>query len=162
MIFQNLSNRQQSALQNAQSYLKMDMANLSNQQQANLQNVQLRQAQLFSDQAASNAAAQFNATSQNQVDQFYKNLSTSVSTANAQRMDAMNQFATQESNRIFAQNANNETGIAQANMQTEAAINQFNSQLADQEKDLMCRINKLLINQILIGEDKLTQQILHQ
>ena len=134
MIFQNLSNRQQASLQNAQSYLKMDMANLSNQQQANLQNVQLRQAQLFSDQAASNAAAQFNATSQNQVDQFYKNLSTSVSTANAQRMDAMNQFATQESNRIAAQNANNETGIAQANMQTEAAINQFNSQLADQRE----------------------------
>ena len=34
---------------------------------------QARQAQLFSDQAAQNAALQFNATSTNQVDQFYKN-----------------------------------------------------------------------------------------
>jgi len=134
MIFQNLNNRQQAAVQNAQSYLQMDMANLSNNQQANLQNLQTRQAQLFSDQAASNAASQFNATSQNQVDQFYKNLSTSVSTANAQRSDAMNQFSTSESNKVAAQNANNETAIEQANLQTEAQINQFNSQLADQRE----------------------------
>jgi len=134
MIFQNLNNRQQSAVLNAQSYLQMDMANLSNSQQANLQNLQSRQAQLFSDQAANNAAAQFNATSTNQVDQFYKNLSSSVSTANAQRADAMNQFATSESNKIEAQNANNATAVSQANAQTEAAINQFNSQLTDQRE----------------------------
>ena len=134
MIFQNLNNRQQAAVQNAQSYLQMDMANLTNNQQANLQNLQARQAQLFSDQAASNAASQFNATSQNQVDQFYKNLSTTVSTSNAQRADAMNQFSVSESNKVEAQNANNATAVAQQNAQTEAAINQFNSQLDDQRQ----------------------------
>ena len=134
MIFQNLNNRQQSAVLNAQSYLQMDMANLTNNQQANLQNLQSRQAQLFSDQAANNAASQFNATSTNQVDQFYKNLSSNVSTANAQRADAMNQFSTSESNKISAQNANNATGVSQANAQTEASINQFNSQLTDQRE----------------------------
>jgi len=134
MIFQNLNNRQQSAVLNAQSYLQMDMANLTNNQQANLQNLQARQAQLFSDQAASNAALQFNATSTNQVDQFYKNLANNVSTANANRSDAMNQFATSEANKISAQNANNATGVSQANMQTEAQINQFNSQLTDQRE----------------------------
>ena len=134
MIFQNLNNRQQAAVQNAQSYLQMDMANLNNNQQANLQNLQARQASLFSDQAASNAASQFNATSQNQVDQFYKNLSTTVSSSNAQRADAMNQFATSESNKISAQNANNATAVSQANAQTEASINQFNSQLTDQRE----------------------------
>ena len=134
MIFQNLNNRQQSAITNAQAYLQMDMANLSNKQQANLQNLQSRQAQLFSDQAASNAASQFNATSTNQVDQFYKSLSTNVSTANAQRADAMNQFATSEANRISAQNANNATAVSQANAQTEATINQFNSQMSDQRE----------------------------
>ena len=51
------------------------------QVEANLQNLQPRQASLFSDQAANNAASQFNATSTNQVDQFYKNLSSNVSTA---------------------------------------------------------------------------------
>ena len=134
MIFQNLNNRQQSAVLNAQSYLQMDMANLNNNQQASLQNLQARQATLFSDQAANNAALQFNATSTNQVDQFYKNLSTSVATQNAQRTDAMNQFSNSEANKISAQNANNATAVSQANAQTEASINQFNSQLSDQRE----------------------------
>jgi hypothetical protein len=134
MIFQNLNNRQQASVLNAQSYLKMDMANLSNQQQANLVNLQARQSQLFSDQKAANAAAQFNATSQNQVDQFYKNLATSVETANAQRSDAMNQFAISEANKVSAQNAQNATAVAQFNANTEASINQFNSQLKDQRE----------------------------
>ena len=134
MIFQNLNNRQQAAVMNAQSYLKMDMANLSNQQQANLANLQARQSQLLSDQSASNAASQFNATSQNQVDQFYKNLTTSVQTANAQRSDAMNQFSASEANKVSAQLANNATAVSQANAQTEASINQFNSQLTDQRE----------------------------
>ena len=134
MVFQNLNNRQQAAVTNAQAYLQMDMANLSNKQQANLQNLQVRQATLFSYQAASNAASQFNATSQNQVDQFYKNLSTSLQTQNAQRSDAMTQFSTSESNKISAQNANNATAVSQANAQTEATINQFNSQMSDQRE----------------------------
>ena len=134
MIFQNLNNRQQAAVTNAQAYLQMDMANLSNRQQTVLQNQQVRQAQLFSDQAAANAAAQFNATSQNQVDQFYNNLATTVSTSNAQRADAMNQFAVSEANKLEAQNANNTTAVAQQNAQTEAAVSQFNSQLEDQRQ----------------------------
>ena len=134
MVFQNLNNRQQAAVTNSQAYLQMDMANLNNNQQANLQNLQVRQAQLFTDQAASNAASQFNATSQNQVDQFYKNLSTSLQTQNAQRSDAMTQFSTSESNKISAQNANNATAVSQANAQTEATINQFNSQMSDQRE----------------------------
>ena len=134
MIFQNLNNRQQAAVLNAQSYLQMDMANLNNNQQASLQNLQARQAQLFSDQAANNAASQFNATSTNQVDQFYKNLTSNVQTQNAQRTDAMNQFSNSEANKIEAQNANNATAVSQANAQTEASINQFNSQLTDQRE----------------------------
>ena len=134
MIFQNLNNRQQAAVSNAQAYLQMDMANLNNRQQTALQNQNVRQAQLFSDQAAANAAAQFNATSQNQVDQFYSNLATTVSTSNAQRADAMNQFAVSEANKLEAQNANNATAVAQQNAQTEAAVSQFNSQLEDQRQ----------------------------
>ena len=134
MVFQNLNNRQQAAVTNSQAYLQMDIANLNNNQQANLQNLQARQAQLFTDQAASNAASQFNATSTNQVDQFYKNLSTSLQTQNAQRSDAMTQFSTSETNKVSAQNANNATAVSQANAQTEATINQFNSQMADQRE----------------------------
>ena len=78
VIFQNLANNQQAAVVNAQAYLQMDMANLSNNQQANLQNLQTRQQVLLTDNAARNAAQQFNATSQNQVNQFYSNLNLSL------------------------------------------------------------------------------------
>ena len=131
MIFQNLNNRQQAAVTNATAYLQMDMSNLSNNQQSNLQNLAARQATLFTDQSAQNAASQFNATSQNQVDEFFTNLATQVETNNAQRKDAMNTFETAEKNKVSAINANNTTEVNRANAEREAAINQFNSSLKD-------------------------------
>ena len=122
VIFQNLANNQQAALVNAQSYLQVDLSNLSNQQQANLQNLQSRQQQLLSDNAARNASLQFNATSQNQVNQYYDSLNYNIATQNAARVDAMNQFMAAELNKV---------AINDANAQREAAISQFNSTLAD-------------------------------
>ena len=84
-IFQNLANNQQAAVINAQAYLQMDMANLSNNQQANLQNLQAQQQTLLTDNAARNAALQFNATSQNQVNQYYDSLNKNIQQQNAQR-----------------------------------------------------------------------------
>jgi len=133
-IFANLNNRQQAALTNANAYLQMDMANLNNNQQTSLANLQIRQQSLFSDQAAQNAASQFNSQSQAQTDQFFSNLNTSVRTANAQRTDAMNQYAIAETNKISAQNAQNQIAVDEADAQREAAINQFNSQLEDQRQ----------------------------
>ena len=75
----NLNNRQQAAVNNAQTFLQTDMANLSNQQQTELFKAQQRTQSMFTDQAATNAAAQFNATSQNQVDQFFSNLAQQTS-----------------------------------------------------------------------------------
>ena len=131
VIFQNLSNNQQAAVINAQSYLQMDMANLSNTQQANLQNLHANQQTLLSDNAARNAALQFNATSQNQVNQFYDNLNTNIQSQNAQRSDAMAQYANAEANKVAALNAMNATALADANAQRETAINQFNKTLED-------------------------------
>jgi len=68
----NLNNRQQAAVQNAQAFLEMDMANLNNKQQTELFKSQNIIQSLFNDTAAENANRQFNATSQNQVDQFFK------------------------------------------------------------------------------------------
>jgi hypothetical protein len=134
MIFQNLANNQQAAITNAQSYLQMDMANLSNTQQASLQNLNTRQAFLMSDQAAANAAYQFNATSQNQVNQFYDNMSSQMSEQNAARNDAMKQYATSEANKIAALNAQNTVQVDEANAARESAINQFNSTLENQRQ----------------------------
>ena len=134
MIFQNLANNQQAAITNAQSYLKMDMANLSKAQQASLNNLQTRQSFLLSDQAAANAAFQFNATSQNQVNQFYDNMSAQMNEQNAARSDAMNQFATSEANKITALNAQNTIQVDEANAARESAINQFNATLDNQRQ----------------------------
>ena len=134
MIFQNLANNQQAAITNAQSYLQMDMANLSNTQQASLQNLNTRQAFLMSDQAAANAAYQFNATSQNQVNQFYDNMSSQMSEQNAARNDAMKQYATSEANKISALNAQNTVQVNEANAARESAINQFNATLDNQRQ----------------------------
>ena len=134
MIFQNLSNNQQAAITNAQAYLKMDLANLSNQQQANLQNINTRQSFLLSDQAAANASYQFNAQSQNQVNQFYDKLSTQVADQNATRLDAMNKFAETEKNKVAALNAQNTIAVNEANAKREATINQYNATLANQRE----------------------------
>ena len=134
MIFQNLSNRQQAAITNANSYFQMDMQNLSNRQQASLQNLNLRQTFLLSDQAASNAAAQFNATSTNQVDQFYSNLSQQIKLQNAARADAMNQFAVVESNKISGLNASNKIAVEKSNADRAQVLNQFNAQIENQRQ----------------------------
>jgi hypothetical protein len=131
VIFQNLANNQQAAVVNAQSYLQMDMANLSNVQQSNLQNLHARQQTLLSDNASRNAALQFNATSQNQVNQFYDSINTNLQTQNAQRADAMAQYTNAEANKVSALNAKNATALADANAQRETAINQFNKTLED-------------------------------
>ena len=134
MIFQNLANNQQAAITNAKSYLQMDMANLSNNQQASLSNLQSRQSFLLSDQAAANAAYQFNATSQNQVNQFYDNMSAQMSEQNAARADGMKQYATSEANKITALNAQNTIQVDEANAARESAINQFNATLDNQRQ----------------------------
>ena len=131
VIFQNLANNQQAAVVNAQAYLQMDMANLSNQQQSNLQNLQARQQTLLTDNAARNAALQFNATSQNQVNQFYDTLNTNIQSQNAQRADSLAQFNLAEENKVEALNAKNATAVADANAQRETAISQYNKTLSD-------------------------------
>ena len=134
MIFQNLANNQQAAITNAQSYLKMDMANLSNNQQTSLANLQTRQSFLLSDQAAANASYQFNATSQNQVNEFYDNLNSTIGEQNAVRTDTMNQYSQSEANKISAINAQNQVQINEANAQRESAINQFNATVDNQRQ----------------------------
>ena len=120
----NLSNRQQAAVQNAQSFLQMDMANLSNLQQTNMFKGQQRIQSLFTDQAADNAAKQFNATSKNQTDQFFANLTTQTSQFNAAQANAQNQY-----------------NAGQAN-----AMTQFNQEVRNQ-RDQFNATNRLVIDQ---------------
>ena len=103
----NLDVRMRSAQQNATSFLQMNMANVSNDQATNNINHQARMQELFSDVSSLNAARNFNATSQNQVDQFYSTLGNSVQQTNEAREAAVRQF----------------------NVQTDSSNSQFNSTL---------------------------------
>ncbi len=120
----NLSNRQQAAVQNASNFLQMDMANLSNRQQTEVFKAQQNIQALFTDQAAENAAEQFNAANQNQTDQFFANLAGQTSQFNAVQANAMDQF----------------------NVNSVNALREFNSQI-QQQRDLFNAQNGLVIAQ---------------
>ena len=120
----NLNNRQQAQVQNAQAFLQMDMTNLNNEQATNMFKAQSIVNSMFSDQAAENAAKQFNASSENQVNQFFADLGARVSLANAEQSNVMERFNAGEVN----------------------AISQFNTQLAEQRNQFNAA-NNLVIAQ---------------
>lgn len=114
----NLDARTQAAITNAQSFLAMDLQNLTNEQKSREVTYQANVKAMFENQAAENAAAQFNAKSQNEVDMFFTELGTQVATANANRVAATEQFNVGQKNAMsqFRANLNN-------------ARDQFNTQL---------------------------------
>ena len=149
----NLNNRQQAAVQNAQSFLQTDMANLSNQQQTDMFKAQSRIQSLFTDQAATNAAAQFNATSQQQTDQFFANLSNQVSQFNASQSNAQQQFNAGQVNTLERFNAELNNQRDQFNAQNALVIAQNNAQwrreVATADTAAVNRANELNANAIL-------------
>ena len=149
----NLNNRQQSAVQNAQNFLQMNMANLSNQQQTELFKTQQRVQSLFTDQAADNAARQFNASSQNQVDQFFANLGSQVSQFNASQANAQSQFNAGQTNTLERFNAELNNQRDQFNAQNQMVIAQANAQwrrqIATADTAAINRANELNANAIL-------------
>ena len=112
----NLNNRQQAEVQNAQAFLQVDLANLNNRQQTALFKTQQIVQSLFTDAAAQNAAAQFNATSENQVNQFYDGLQTTVKEFNATQYNATEKF-----------NVQSELAVDEFNAQTQNSVDQFNA-----------------------------------
>ena len=149
----NLSNRQQAAVQNAQNFLQMDMANLSNRQQTDMFKVQQRVQSLFTDQAAENAARQFNATSQTQTDQFFANLASQTSQFNAAQANAQSQFNAGQVNTVERFNAEINNQRDQFNAQNQLVIAQANAQwrrqIATADTAAINRANELNANAIL-------------
>ena len=156
----NLNNRQQAAVQNAQSFLQMDMANLNNDQQTAMFKSQQNVQALFTDQAAENAAEQFNATSENQTDQYFANLRSQTSQFNASQQNAMDQFnvnsvnALREFNSEIQQqrdlfNAQNGLLIAQSNAQWRQTVSTTNSAAQNESNmNLAKTINALTANNL--------------
>ncbi len=124
----NLNNRQQAAVQNAQNFLQADLTNLNNKQSTELFKAQQRIQSLFTDQAALNAAEQFNATSQNQTDQFFANMQNQTAQFNAAQANAQAQFNAGQVNVIERFNAEINNQRDQFNAQNRLVIDQGNAQ----------------------------------
>ena len=118
MDMANLNNRQQAAVNNAKAFLTIDMQNLTNEQQANTLTYQSKAQALLSDAAAKNAAAQFNAKSENDIQEFFTELGVQIEAANVGRKIAVEQF-----------NSNQKIALEQFNVQMDTAANQFNANM---------------------------------
>ena len=124
----NLNNRQQAAVQAANAFLNMDMKNLDNEQQTSVMKAQEMVNAMLSDQAAENAAKQFNATSENQTNQFFETLSAQISRFNAEQTNAMSRFNAGETNALAQFNALQKNSRDQFNAQSHLVIAQANAQ----------------------------------
>ena len=124
----NLNNRQQAAVVNAQTFLQMDMTNLQNEQQTEMFKAQSNIQSILTDQAAVNASRQFNASSQNQADQFFSNLTAQVKQFNVQQSNAMSQFNTDQANTVSKFNTEVQNQRDQFNAQNRLVIDQSNAQ----------------------------------
>ena len=149
----NLNNRQQAAVQNAQNFMTMDMANLDRQQQTAIFKSQQNIQALFTDQAAINAAKQFNATSQNQTDQFFANLKTQTELSNAANKDAMARFNAGETNAAKKYNADIKNQREQFNASNSLVIAQNNvawrRSVAAADTEAINRANELNAKSVL-------------
>ena len=123
---QNLDNRMKAAQQNAQSFLQMNLQNVSQEQASAIVSYQSTVQSLFTDQAAENARLQFNATSDNQVNQFYDQLGLTAAENNANRDVAIQKFNSEEQTAVNEFNANVDNARQVFNSQMQNVIDQSN------------------------------------
>lgn len=119
MELANLDVRTSVAVNNAKTFMQYDMANLANEQQANIVNTQAKVQAILEDAKQVNVARRFNAESQNDMDMFYDNLSSTIDMYNTGQKNQMSQFNAGELNDTFQFNATLENSREQfyANMQ---------------------------------------------
>jgi len=128
----NLSNEQQAAQQKANAFLQLDLSNIDKLQQMELFKAQNSIQSIFSDQGASNAASQFNASSQNQTRQFMINQDGQIEMFNSAQTNAMNQFNVGEENAIAKFNQDLENQRDMFNAQNQMVVAQANAQWRQQ------------------------------
>tara|TARA_R100000005_G_scaffold25054_1_gene11091 strand:+ start:73 stop:1710 length:1638 start_codon:yes stop_codon:yes gene_type:complete len=128
----NLNNRQQAAVENSKRFLEVDLVNFEARQQTEIFNTKAQQDFMLSDQAADNAAKQFNATSKMQTDQFMANLANNISQFNTAQVNAMEQFNAGEENAMAKFNQQLESQREQFNAQNKLVIEQFNAKWKQQ------------------------------
>ena len=142
----NLNTQERLAVRTADAFLNMNLTNLNNEQQGRVIKAQQEQQRLLSNQSANNAAQQFNAASQNQMDTFIQNLATQVDLSNAERNDRMEQFNVTSKNQKEARRFAAETDISKFNAQLKTQVSQYNDQ-QDFQRDQWNKANETAIQQ---------------
>jgi len=124
----NMSARLQAAVDNAKSFLTVDLKNLDNQQRVSEINQQTNVQKMLSDVAQENASRQFNAKTQNEVDEFFAELGTQISNANANRQASVQQVNTDQANAMQRFTAQMQDSRDKFNANMAQAIAQSNAQ----------------------------------
>jgi hypothetical protein len=143
----NLNNRQQTSVENAKNFLNLDLANLSNEQATEIfktaQNIQ----SMLTDQAAINSSKQFNSQSENQANQFYDNLNSTINMHNTEQKNAQERFNTGEINAANQFNAEMKNNREQFNASNQLVVDQSNAtwrrEIATQDTAAINRANEL-------------------
>jgi len=125
----NLDKNAKLAAQNANAFLQTDLANLTNVQQANMLASQQEHQALLNDTSAVNAAAQFNATSENQTNEFMASLATQIDQFNVTQTDTMARFNAEQANKVNAENAGNQLQAEIANASLISETERFNANM---------------------------------
>ena len=118
MRTQNLNARMTAAVNNARNFLSIDTQNLNNQQASNTLSYNAFTNSLFRNQAAENVTRQTNAKSTQEVEKLFTILEANTETANANRLQAVRQF-----------NAGQKDVMAQFNQNQAFARDTFNTQM---------------------------------
>ena len=117
----NLNNRQLAAVNNAKAFLSLDLQNLTNKQQSSTIDFQTQSSALLTDAAQQNAAQQFNAKSQNEIEEFFAELGSSIETSTQNRLSGLAEF-----------NVNEADAVTMYNMSAANAREQFNANMRNQ------------------------------
>jgi hypothetical protein len=123
------------AEQNASAELTAFQQNLTDEQQAAMANGNNFVQSLFTNQAADNAAANFNATSTNQTNQFMASLASQINQFNATQTNAIAQF-----------NSSQTQSAATNSAQLTAQLDQFNANMANQREQFNVQ-NAIIVQQ---------------
>ena len=115
----NLSARENAAVQNAKTFLQMDLVNLENEQQAEVINTQARVDAMFTDVAEENVNRRLNIANEMENRQFYDTLSYQAATFNANAVNANREA-----------NAGRADAASQFNINQTVARDQFEATMA--------------------------------
>ena len=120
------------AAADAKTYAEFQLKSMDNMQQAAIFKTQQHISALLSDQAAENAAKNFNAQSENQINMFRSQLEADVAKFNSAQVNAIAQFNAGEKNAIGKFNAEMKEQRQQFETKNAVLISQANAQMRNE------------------------------